>query len=62
MTTEIEKTPPSDMPFFRMTDKATGITGMLKVERDSNGNWMIPDPELRKKFAQSAVQSLGDTP
>ena len=47
----------SDMPFFRMTDPATGISGLLKVEKDANGKWTIPDPELRKKFAEQCLRS-----
>ena len=47
----------SDMPFFRMTDPATGISGLLDVEKDANGKWTIPDPKIRKQFAEQPLSS-----
>lgn len=40
----------SDMPLFRMTDPATGTTGLLKVKKDSEGKWRISNPETEKRF------------
>jgi hypothetical protein len=57
MTPEQEKNR-SEMPMFRMTDPATGTTGLLKVKKDSNGRWTIPNPELRKKFHEQMLKSL----
>jgi hypothetical protein len=47
-----------DMPMFRMTDPVTGTTGILKVKKDSKGNWRIPNPETEKEYFRQMAQSL----
>lgn len=50
-----KETPPNDMPFFRMTSE-NGTTGILRVVKDSKGNWMIPDPEIRRRFFEQTAR------
>lgn len=52
-----KKTPSCDMPLFRMTDPATGTTGLLKVKRNAKGEWEIPNPETRRLFFEPLLKS-----